>query len=49
MVMGKNWVVRDDELGAFMADLAIRGGEKDTIILNSRIVERGRGLLNPDG
>jgi hypothetical protein len=46
MMLGKDWVVRDDELGAFMTNLAIHGDEKDSLIFNNRIVERGRELLN---
>jgi sarcosine oxidase gamma subunit len=39
------WMIGDDELGAFMADLAITGEEKETIIFNSRMVEKGKELL----
>jgi hypothetical protein len=45
MFLGKDWVIRDDELGAFIAELAIHGGEEDSLILNRKIVERGRELL----
>jgi len=44
-ITGKGWVIGGDELGAFMADLAIKGDEKETIILNPRIVEKGQELL----
>jgi len=48
-MFGKNWVVRDDELGAFMVDLAIHGCKVESPILNSIIVDRGRELLSKHG
>jgi len=42
---GGGWFIGGDELGAFMADLAIKGEEKETIILNPRLVEKGKELL----
>jgi hypothetical protein len=45
LMLGKDWVVYDDELGAFMADLAIHGDEKESLIMNRRIVDKGRELL----
>ncbi|KAJ9144496.1 putative Nucleoside-diphosphate-sugar epimerase [Pleurostoma richardsiae] len=44
-VMGENWSVRIEELGAFMTYLAIDGKGEDSIIENARIVRKGRGLL----
>ena len=44
-ITGNEWFIGEDELGAFMADLAIKGEEKETIILNSRMVEKGKELL----
>lgn len=42
---GSGWFIRADQLGAVMADLAIKGGEKGTIILNPRLLEKGNELL----
>lgn len=44
-VMGENWSVRIDELGAFMTYLAISGEGEDSIIENARIVRKGTELL----
>ena len=44
-ITGNGWFIGEDELGAFMADLAIKGEEKETIILNPRLVEKGKELL----
>lgn len=44
-VMGENWSVRNEELGAFMAYLAISGEGEDPISENVRIVRRGKELL----
>lgn len=44
-ITGNGWFVGEDELGAFMVDLAITGEEKETIILNPRILEKGRELV----
>ncbi|KAL0941716.1 nucleoside-diphosphate-sugar epimerase [Colletotrichum truncatum] len=44
-VMGENWSVRNEELGIFMAYLAINGADEEPISENARIVRRGRELL----
>ncbi|KAI0517844.1 hypothetical protein F5B22DRAFT_602694 [Xylaria bambusicola] len=44
-MLGENWLVRIEELGAFMTYLAIDGGEEGAIIENARIVRKGRELL----
>ncbi|KAH6970663.1 hypothetical protein BKA56DRAFT_496937 [Ilyonectria sp. MPI-CAGE-AT-0026] len=44
-VMGENWSIRIDELGAFMTYLAIDGKGEDSITENARIVRKGRELL----
>ncbi|OTA52566.1 hypothetical protein K449DRAFT_391354 [Hypoxylon sp. EC38] len=44
-VLGENWSVRLEELGAFMVYLAIDGRGEDHIVDNARIVRRGRMLL----
>lgn len=43
-ILGQNWLVRIEELGAFMAYLAI-DGEESAVIENPRIVGKGRELL----
>jgi hypothetical protein len=43
-MLGKNWAIKVEELGAVMAEAAANGGE-DGLIENSRLVERGRQLL----
>jgi hypothetical protein len=45
VVLGENWSVRCDELGAFMTYLVIDGEGEDSIIENARIVRKGRELL----
>ncbi|KAI1370215.1 hypothetical protein F4677DRAFT_458035 [Hypoxylon crocopeplum] len=44
-VLGENWGLRNDELGAFMTYLAIDGKGEDSIIESARIVRKGRELL----
>ncbi|KAI5464442.1 hypothetical protein BGZ63DRAFT_401394 [Mariannaea sp. PMI_226] len=44
-IMGENWAIRIDELGAFMTYLAVDGEGEDSIIENARVVNRGRELL----
>lgn len=48
-LMGENWTVRLEELGAFMAQLAINAEGEEPIIENARIVRRGRELLEFKG
>ncbi|KAI1398863.1 hypothetical protein F4819DRAFT_489123 [Hypoxylon fuscum] len=45
VVLGENWSIRVDELGAFMTYLAIDGEGEELIIENARIVRKGRELL----
>ncbi|RMJ18263.1 hypothetical protein CDV36_002099 [Fusarium kuroshium] len=44
-VMGENWSVSIQELGAFMMYLAVDGQGEEPLLLNARIVRRGRELL----
>lgn len=44
-IMGENWSIRSEELGAFMTYLAIDGKEEQPVTENARIVRRGRELL----
>ncbi|KAI0151879.1 hypothetical protein F4776DRAFT_28 [Hypoxylon sp. NC0597] len=44
-VLGENWSVRLEELGAFMVYLAIDGRGEDHVVENARIVRGGRVLL----
>ncbi|CRG87013.1 nucleoside-diphosphate-sugar epimerase, putative [Talaromyces islandicus] len=44
-MMGDSWVVRIEELGAFMVQLAINAEGEESIIDNARIARRGRELL----
>ncbi|KAI0839025.1 hypothetical protein F5Y06DRAFT_286948 [Hypoxylon sp. FL0890] len=44
-VLGKNWTVSNEELGAFMVYLAINGDGEDHVIENARIMRKGRELL----
>ncbi|KAI0814220.1 hypothetical protein GGR55DRAFT_500188 [Xylaria sp. FL0064] len=46
-ILGENWCVRIEELGAFMTYLAINGEEEGHVIENARIVRKGRELLKP--
>lgn len=43
--MGENWSVHIEELGAFMMYLALDGQGEEPLLLNARIVRRGRELL----
>jgi len=44
-ITGNEWFIVGDDLGAFMADLAIKGEEKETIILNPKLLEKGKELV----
>ncbi|KAI3325811.1 hypothetical protein HD806DRAFT_553083 [Xylariaceae sp. AK1471] len=44
-VLGENWCVRIEELGAYMTYLAVDGEGEDSYIENDRIVRKGRELL----
>lgn len=44
-VLGDNWCIRIEELGAFMTYLATDGEGEDSLIENARIVKKGRELL----
>ncbi|KAJ4288277.1 hypothetical protein N0V88_007468 [Collariella sp. IMI 366227] len=44
-MLGKNWAIKLEELGAFMAEAAANGGDDDGLIENARLVEKGRELL----
>ncbi|KAI0460570.1 hypothetical protein F5B21DRAFT_452323 [Xylaria acuta] len=44
-LLGENWCVQIEELGAFMTHLAIDGEEESSVIQNARIVRKGRELL----
>jgi hypothetical protein len=44
-MLGENWCVRIEELGAYMMHLAVDGEGEDSSIENSRIVRKGRELL----
>ncbi|KAI1427703.1 hypothetical protein F5Y12DRAFT_736512 [Xylaria sp. FL1777] len=44
-ILGENWCVRIEELGAFMAYLALGGEEESSVIENARLARKGRELL----
>jgi len=44
-LMGDNWAVRGQELGAFMTYLVVDGQGESSVILNDRIAKKGRELL----
>jgi len=44
-VLGENWSIRLEELGAFMTYIASNGKGEGSISENARIVRRGRELL----
>ncbi|KAF4342739.1 hypothetical protein FBEOM_3323 [Fusarium beomiforme] len=47
VLLGDDYVIKNEELGAFFTYLAVEGSEKDDyVILNRRIVEGGREYLN---
>ncbi|KAK4084896.1 hypothetical protein Purlil1_10116 [Purpureocillium lilacinum] len=46
VILGKNWSVRVEELGAYMAYLAMGGEEEQSLINNARIVRKGRQTLD---
>ncbi|KAI1267119.1 hypothetical protein F5Y18DRAFT_379021 [Xylariaceae sp. FL1019] len=48
-IMGENWCVRNEELGAFMTHLVVDGDEEDDVIENARIVRKGREVLKGEG
>ncbi len=43
--LGKHWSITIKELGAFMTQVAVTSDNKDGIIENAYLVERGRELL----
>ncbi|KAF4472860.1 NADH(P)-binding domain-containing [Fusarium albosuccineum] len=43
-VMGENWSIQMEELGAFVTYLAV-DGQEDSVIENARMVRKGRELL----
>ena len=45
LVLGTTWFVQGKELSTYMVYLALGGAEDQTIVLNTRIVEKGRELL----
>ncbi|CAH0017402.1 unnamed protein product [Clonostachys rhizophaga] len=45
LVMGRSWSVRARELSAYMVYLALGGEESGAVIMNERIVEKGRELV----
>ena len=45
-VLGENWCVLIEELGAFMTELAVNGEGEAALTENARIVRRGRELLD---
>ena len=44
-ILGENWSIRIEELGAFMTYLAIDGSSEDCVVENARIVRKGREIL----
>jgi len=44
-LLGDGMAIRDETLGAFVADLAVNGKEEEGIVLNREMVEKGRMLL----
>lgn len=44
-LLGENFSVKAQELGAFMAYLAVDGEGEEAVTENARIVRRGRELL----
>ena len=46
VILGKNWSVRVEELGAYMTYLAMGGEEEQSLINNARIVRKGRQTLD---
>lgn len=44
-ILGANWAIRIEELGAFMTYLAIDGNGEDPITETARMVVKGRELL----
>ncbi|KAJ3533287.1 hypothetical protein NM208_g8050 [Fusarium decemcellulare] len=44
-LMGENWSIQMEELGAFVTYLVVDGQEEDSVIENARMVRRGRELL----
>lgn len=46
VLLGDDYVIKNEELGAFFTYLAVEGSETDEfVILNRRIVEGGREYL----
>ncbi|PNH43766.1 hypothetical protein VD0004_g3765 [Verticillium dahliae] len=44
-LLSVNWVVKIDELAAYMAEVAASGEGEETVVENARIVARGKELL----
>ena len=44
-LLSKNWTVRGDELGAFVAGLAVKPDEESGVIENARMAVEGREAL----
>jgi hypothetical protein len=45
LTLGTTWFVQGKELSTYMVYLALGGVEDQMIVLNTRIVEKGRELL----
>jgi hypothetical protein len=48
VLMG-SWGIRSEELAAYIADLLAGGAKEAEVVLNERLVERGRMLLGMKG
>jgi len=48
-ILGKNWSITVEELGAYMAEVAANGDDNDGLIENADLVTRGRALLKGQG
>ncbi|KAI9044356.1 putative nucleoside-diphosphate-sugar epimerase [Aspergillus affinis] len=48
-LLGENWSVKVQELGAFMTHLVIDGADEEAVSENARIVRKGRELLDERG
>lgn len=44
-----SWGIRSEELAAYATELMAGGEEEDEVVLNERLVERGRMLLEMKG
>jgi len=47
-LMGR-WGIRSEELAAYAAELMAGGEEEEGVVVNARLVERGRVLLEMKG